>query len=207
MAGPKTIIGQSPPTTTPPSGVPLPPGLAGQPGYYVMYTYSDGTTELRFHYQENPGGPGVIVYSGVDQDVVEGQQGKAPARTPEKKTQDEREEAEKQRNQAETGFAETNQERAKRLADEQAEQRARDQADRQAAAERRQQATQEINARIAQQNYELAAAKFEAEQNQPTEAGFLEHPHRFLGAANVRPQVQIGQDERVVGGATHRLFL
>jgi hypothetical protein len=53
----------------------------------------------------------------------------------------------------------------------------------------------------------IQVGKNVTQQNQPPEAGFLEHPHRFLGTADVRSQVQIGQDERVVGCATHQSFL
>lgn len=186
----KTLIGVSAPSTKPPQDVPLPAGMINNPGYFVEYTYSDGSKELRYHYASNPNGPGVLVHTELEAPEI-----RTPARTPEKKAQDEREEEERKRNAADTsyGFADTNAERAKRQADEQAEQRAQDAARRQQQAEARQQATADLNAQIAQQNYELAAAKFAADQREPKFLSQAGESNPFI----VRQNTETGQLEQI----------
>jgi hypothetical protein len=46
-----------------------------------------------------------------------------------------------------------------------------------------------------------------AQQDQPAEAVLLEHASGLAGAAAIRSQVHIGQDQRVIDGRIHALFL
>jgi len=50
---------------------------------------------------------------------------------------------------------------------------------------------------------EVEIGKDVAQQDQATEAILPQHPRGLLGAADLRSQVQVREDERVIGGGTH----
>ena len=52
---------------------------------------------------------------------------------------------------------------------------------------------------------EIEVGKNVAQQDQAPETVFPQHPRGLLRAADLRPQMQVGEDERVIDGGTHHL--
>ena len=54
---------------------------------------------------------------------------------------------------------------------------------------------------------EVKVGKNVSQQDKPAKAILLQHAGGVFRTADFRPQVQIGEDERVVEGGTHHLLL
>ena len=195
---PKEIVDVSVPMPTNPWGKDgAPPGLAipaqdGKPagawqGKYVVYTYADGTQELRFFYEgsDPETANGVLVDRAMDPDVrkdwlesVEGP--KPPARTPEQTrleqsrvVQEDREELERQYNANHGGIYETHAERSAREQKAQQELRAQQDQERERKLDQINAENTARQAEIARGNLEVSRGQLELSREQSNKPSFL----------------------------------
>jgi hypothetical protein len=205
---PNEVVGEQRFDTDPETGkAGLTVGATTHPGYYIQYTYADGTTELRFFYQgDTPSDqhPGVLVKPGINvaqrKDWLDDQEGKTPpAQTPEqtrraqqeveaadrKAAEDARLDLERQYNAShpdEQGraFSETHAERAQRELREQADARAEEARQQAARTERRQTEVAAQQAETARGNLEVSRGQLTlAQEREQREANKPEFLSQF----------------------------